>query len=452
MLAAVSLAAASLLLAAAPALAAVSTIGQLAPNPYTTEPGPPPYYYPVYIYHPPAAVCNTAQDLAQATASYTVPANGKEITAWRTNATTGAGQTMTFKVFRKTAEPATYEVVAHDGPRTLTQGTSSGGTVNAFTGLHIPVQQGDVIGLYPNNANEVNDACRFPSGGPYLFSNTNLADAGSAAFTSASGYSLNLTATVQVDSPGGPTQHTLSVGMAGSGHGTVQSAPAGIESCASSCSYAFDDGTVVTLTASPDGYSSFAGWSGGGCSGQGACELTIGADTTVTATFNTTSYTYGPYETGGGGGGAAAGAGSTGGPVQVKCTKRRKSQKKATCRKTKLVARQARNATLGKRILTTANGHTLYSLSGEHGHTFLCTESCLSSWPPLKAPPAGVQPTGPVKLGTVSRTDGGGRQVTYHGHPLYVFAGDSRPWDTHGQGLHTAGGTWSAVVLPAVQK
>jgi predicted lipoprotein with Yx(FWY)xxD motif len=42
--------------------------------------------------------------------------------------------------------------------------------------------------------------------------------------------------------------------------------------------------------------------------------------------------------------------------------------------------------------------------------------------------------------------------VTYHGHPLYVFGGDSRPGDVHGQGLQTAGGTWGAVVLPAVQK
>jgi predicted lipoprotein with Yx(FWY)xxD motif len=70
----------------------------------------------------------------------------------------------------------------------------------------------------------------------------------------------------------------------------------------------------------------------------------------------------------------------------------------------------------------------------------------------LKAPPAGVLPSGPVKLGSVNRPDGAGRQVTYHGHPLYVFGGDSRPGDVHGQGLHTAGGTWGAVVLPVAQR
>jgi predicted lipoprotein with Yx(FWY)xxD motif len=439
------------MLAAAPASAGVSTIGATAPD--TSTPGPPPYYYPEY--HPPAALCNADQDLVQATANYAVPANGTEITGWRTNATSGAGQMMTFKVFRKVGEPATYEVIGHDGPHLLTQGSSSGGSINSFTGMHIAVMPGDLIGLHTDNASTVVDACRFPAAGPYLFSNSDLADAGSAAFTSAAGYSLNVSATVQIDSgSGGPAQHTLGVAMAGAGHGSVQSAPAGIEACTSNCSHSFEEGTHVTLTATPDSYSTFGGWSGA-CSGTGTCELTIGTDMTVTATFNAGAYTYppgtygyGPYETGGGG--PAGTAGPTG-PVQVKCTKR-KGQRKATCKKTKLVAKQAKNATLGKRVLTAPNGHTLYSLGGEHGQTFLCTESCLTFWPPLKAPPTGVLPAGPVKLGAVNRPDGAGRQVTYHGHPLYVFGGDSRPGDVHGQGLHTAGGTWGAVVLPVAQR
>jgi predicted lipoprotein with Yx(FWY)xxD motif len=449
-LAAIPLAVACLLLAAGSAVAATATIGELAPDPYDYVSNPP--YYE-YVYHPPAATCTSVRDLAQPTTSYTVPASGKEITSWRTKATMGAGQEMTFKVFRKVADPTTYEVVGHDGPRVLTAAPSANqkGTINNFPGLSIPVQPGDVIGLYTKNSDAVSSACMFSSTGSYLFSNTNLADASSAAFTSSSGYRLNLSAVVQLDTPpGGPSQHTLTVNLAGSGYGTVQSTPLGIESCASSCSQAFNDGTKVSLTAHPDSYSSFGGWSGG-CSGTGTCEVTIGSDTTVIATFNAGSYSYdyGPGTYGPAGGGATAGTESTAGPVRVRC-KRTKAGKKVGCRKTKLVAKQARNPTLGKKVLTATNGRTLYTLSGESGGRFLCTGSCLSSWPPLKVP-AGAQPVGPVKLGAVKRPEGG-RQVTYHGHPLYAFAGDSRPGDVNGQGLTTAGGAWSATVLPAGSK
>ena len=33
-------------------------------------------------------------------------------------------------------------------------------------------------------------------------------------------------------------------------------------------------------------------------------------------------------------------------------------------------------------------------------------------------------------------------QVTYHGHPLYRYAGDSRAGDTNGQGLDQFGAEW----------
>ena len=156
-----------------------------------------------------------------------------------------------------------------------------------------------------------------------MSSGTNLGDASAGPFSGASGKRLNLTADVQLTAQAGV--HTLTVTDAGSGAGTVQSSPAGIEACSSSCSLAFDDGTAVTLTASPDSYSTFAGWSGGGCSGTGTCQVTIGAETAVTATFNTTAapgnggYTYGSgYESGYGTPGAenAGGSPTPGGEMQ----------------------------------------------------------------------------------------------------------------------------------------
>src|SRR5439155_1237229 len=75
----------------------------------------------------------------------------------------------------------------------------------------------------------------------------------------------------------------LAVTTAGTGTGTVGSAPAGI-SCPASCSTFFTSGTVVTLTAAPAAGSAFTGWSGG-CAGTGTCSVTMSAVRGATATF-----------------------------------------------------------------------------------------------------------------------------------------------------------------------
>ena len=80
------------------------------------------------------------------------------------------------------------------------------------------------------------------------------------------------------------TSATLTVALAGSGSGTVTSSPAGI-ACPGSCSYAYEPGMQVTLTAAPASGSRFAGWEGSGCSGAGACQVTMGSVAAVTATF-----------------------------------------------------------------------------------------------------------------------------------------------------------------------
>jgi predicted lipoprotein with Yx(FWY)xxD motif len=108
---------------------------------------------------------------------------------------------------------------------------------------------------------------------------------------------------------------------------------------------------------------------------------------------------------------------------------------------TKLVAKQAPNASLGKTVLTSTKGRTLYSLSAETGGRFICTSACLSTWHPLVVP-AGVKPRGPVKLGTIERPDGRS-QVTYKDRPLYSFAGDSKTGDVNGEGIKDVG-TWHA--------
>jgi hypothetical protein len=47
-------------------------------------------------------------------------------------------------------------------------------------------------------------------------------------------------------------------------------------------------------------------------------------------------------------------------------------------------------------------------------------------------------------LGTVTRSDGS-KQVTYGGHPLYMFSGDSAAGQVNGEGITSFGGTWYAL-------
>jgi len=79
-----------------------------------------------------------------------------------------------------------------------------------------------------------------------------------------------------------PSTYTLTVSKTGTGSGTVTDT--GIN-CGTDCSEAYNSGTSVTLTATPDANSTFAGWSGD-CSGTGTCTLTMNANKSTTATFN----------------------------------------------------------------------------------------------------------------------------------------------------------------------
>jgi Divergent InlB B-repeat domain len=84
--------------------------------------------------------------------------------------------------------------------------------------------------------------------------------------------------------PPPPPKVTLSVVKAGTGSGYV-GGNGGID-CGPTCSNAFFPSSPVTLLAVPDDGSTFAGWTGGGCSGVAdQCALTLSTDTTVTATF-----------------------------------------------------------------------------------------------------------------------------------------------------------------------
>ncbi len=100
-------------------------------------------------------------------------------------------------------------------------------------------------------------------------------------------------------------------------------------------------------------------------------------------------------------------------------------------------------------FLVDAKGRALYLWDADHGSKSTCSGACAQAWPPLTTT-ATPKASGAVKaslLGTTTRTDGS-REVTYAGHPLYTFAGDTQAGQTTGQGNNGFGAPWW-VVTPA---
>ena len=100
-------------------------------------------------------------------------------------------------------------------------------------------------------------------------------------------------------------------------------------------------------------------------------------------------------------------------------------------------------------FLVDGKGRALYLWEADHGSTSTCTGACAQAWPPLTitGPPKASGAVRGSLLATTKRADGS-REVTYAGHPLYLFAGDSRAGQTTGQGSTAFGAAWW-VVTPA---
>ena len=100
---------------------------------------------------------------------------------------------------------------------------------------------------------------------------------------------------------------------------------------------------------------------------------------------------------------------------------------------------------LGK-ILVDGNGRTLYLFEADKGMASRCDGACASAWPPLTSsgkPTAGAGVVASM-LGTAKRPDGT-TGVTYDGHPLYTYSGDSAPGQTAGEGITDFGAAWYAL-------
>jgi predicted lipoprotein with Yx(FWY)xxD motif len=94
-------------------------------------------------------------------------------------------------------------------------------------------------------------------------------------------------------------------------------------------------------------------------------------------------------------------------------------------------------------FLTNSSGRAVYLWDADSMNKSMCSGACAGAWPPVTAKGHVTAADGAkaADLGTITRSDGS-KQVTYLGHPLYYFAGDSGSGQTNGQGSDSFGAKW----------
>jgi predicted lipoprotein with Yx(FWY)xxD motif len=115
---------------------------------------------------------------------------------------------------------------------------------------------------------------------------------------------------------------------------------------------------------------------------------------------------------------------------------------------TSRVAKVGLRRTSVGRILVSASGRTLYEFTRDRARSNSCVKisGCSEIWPalttsgkPIAAPGVRASLLSTIKL------PGGAKQVTYAGHALYLYSGDSGPGETSYVGEKAFGGNWYAI-------
>jgi predicted lipoprotein with Yx(FWY)xxD motif len=101
-------------------------------------------------------------------------------------------------------------------------------------------------------------------------------------------------------------------------------------------------------------------------------------------------------------------------------------------------------------VLATVSGRTLYLNTLDGKNTINCKAACASAWPPLytTARPLAGMGVKQSLLHTVKRPNGR-LQVTYNGHPLYRYSGDTKAGQANGEGMNSR---WYAVTAAGNKK
>jgi predicted lipoprotein with Yx(FWY)xxD motif len=98
------------------------------------------------------------------------------------------------------------------------------------------------------------------------------------------------------------------------------------------------------------------------------------------------------------------------------------------------------------RILVDGDGRTLYLFDKERGGSSECYGACAQAWPPLltKGLPRAAGAADAKLIGTTKRSDGS-VQVSYRGHPLYHYHGETEAGQVLCQNVSEFGGVWLVV-------
>ncbi len=86
-------------------------------------------------------------------------------------------------------------------------------------------------------------------------------------------------------------------------------------------------------------------------------------------------------------------------------------------------------------ILVNSDGFALYFFTPDTDGESTCYDACATAWPPVPADEATGSELDSSLFGSTTRTDGM-EQLTVNGKPVYLFAADSAPGDTNGQGVN----------------
>jgi predicted lipoprotein with Yx(FWY)xxD motif len=121
-------------------------------------------------------------------------------------------------------------------------------------------------------------------------------------------------------------------------------------------------------------------------------------------------------------------------------------------------AQSAAAAAVGIKTMSTSKGTVLANTAGMTVYWFamdtstasVCLAACLTIWPPVVLTAVPVPGSLPKGFGTITRPTGQ-TQLTFDGHPLYTYAGDTSAGQITGNGVDANGGLWWAMTPAGTQ-
>jgi len=236
---------------------------------------------------PPGIACGGGGSCSASYAANTVvtltavPSANSDFAGW-TGACSGAGTSCTVTLAAATSVTAKFELVTY--PLTVEIVSEGAGTGSVSTSAGDNCLSGTCTYSYPRGS--VSGLTATAASGSLFLGWTG------ACTGNPSTCSVTMTGPREVRARFGPVPpNTRSLSVSVTGSGSVTSAPAGINCPSDSCNVAFNQGTTVTLTATPNPHHRFVGW-GGACDGTSgtSCTVTMTGHLNVSATFEPIRY------------------------------------------------------------------------------------------------------------------------------------------------------------------